>query len=187
MRELSADLFISLDGCACGLNEAAFFGYFGNELNEWICKHAEEPQLPVMGRVTFQALAEFSASGTDESRVRMTNLPKLVFSSTLEEPLPWKNSRVVKAVAQEEMKTLKQQLGEPLRSIGSISLVKSFMKAGLVDRLRLIILGRAGREPIYAGHERKGLQLIDTKVLDSRLVRPRISTCIAEQASRGRT
>lgn len=86
MRELSADLFISLDGCACGLNEAAFFGYFGNELNEWIRKHAEEPQLPVMGRVTFQALAEFSASGTDESSVRMTNLPSECFQARLKNP-----------------------------------------------------------------------------------------------------
>jgi len=48
------------------------------------------------------------------------------------------------------------------------------MKAGLVDRLRLmvfpLILGSAGREPIYAGYERMGLELIDTKVLDSRLI-----------------
>jgi len=68
----------------------------------------------------------------------MTNMPKLVFSTTLEEPLPWKNSSLVKTVAEEEVKALKQQSGEPLRSIGNISLVKSFMKAGLVDRLRLI-------------------------------------------------
>jgi hypothetical protein len=32
MRELTADLFISLDGFASGVNEAAFFGYFGEEL-----------------------------------------------------------------------------------------------------------------------------------------------------------
>src|SRR5262245_60355399 len=102
-----------------------------------------------MGRVTFQALAQFSASGTDQSSVRMTNLPRLVFSTTLAEPLLWKNSRLVKTAAREEIKALKQQSGEPLRSIGSISLVKSLMNAGLVDQLRLmvfpLILGSAGR------------------------------------------
>ena len=48
------------------------------------------------------------------------------------------------------------------------------MQLGLVDRLRLIvfpvILGVVGREPIYAGYPRTGLELIDTKVLDSRLI-----------------
>lgn len=47
------------------------------------------------------------------------------------------------------------------------------MQLGLVDRLRLmvfpLILGSAGREPIYAGYPQVGLDLIDTQVLDSRL------------------
>jgi hypothetical protein len=36
MRELFADLFISLDGCASGTEEAAYFGYFGPDLGKWI-------------------------------------------------------------------------------------------------------------------------------------------------------
>jgi riboflavin biosynthesis pyrimidine reductase len=48
------------------------------------------------------------------------------------------------------------------------------LQLGLVDRLRLmvfpVILGTAGREPIYANYPRTGLELIDTKVLDSRLI-----------------
>ena len=127
-----------------------------------------------MGRVTYEALAQFSSSATDDVSVRMTKLPKVVFSRTLKEPLGWKNSRLVKAAAEDEIRALKQQPGDPLRSIGSISLVKSMMQVGLVDRLRLIvfpvILGAAGREPIFAGYPRTGLELIDTKVLDSRLI-----------------
>jgi riboflavin biosynthesis pyrimidine reductase len=52
--------------------------------------------------------------------------------------------------------------------------VKSLIQLGLVDRLRLmvfpLILGNNGREPIYAGYPQTGLELIDTKVLDSRLI-----------------
>jgi RibD C-terminal domain len=44
----------------------------------------------------------------------------------------------------------------------------------IVDRLRLmvfpLILGSAGREPIFAGYSQQGLELVDTKVLDSRLI-----------------
>ena len=104
----------------------------------------------------------------------MSSLPKLVFSSTLKEPLPWKNTRLLKSAVADEIRALKQQPGDPLRSIGSISLVKSMMQLGLVDRLRLmvfpLILGSAGREPIFAGYPQGSLELIDTKVLDSRLI-----------------
>ena len=104
----------------------------------------------------------------------MNALPKLVFSSALKEPLAWKNTRLVKRPVADKIKALKQERGDPLRSIGSISLVKSMMQIGLVDRLRLMIfplvLGDAGREPIYAGYPQVGLELIDTKILDSRIM-----------------
>ena len=174
MRELTADLFTSLDGFASGANEAAFFGYFGKELGKWVSDHLQGPQLLIMGRVTYGALAQFAPSASDPVSVRMSELPKLLFSSTLKEPLAWKNTRLAKASVADEIRALKRQPGDPLRSIGSVSLVKSMMQLGLVDRLRLmvfpVILGTAGREPIYANYPRTGLELIDTKVLDSRLI-----------------
>jgi dihydrofolate reductase len=174
MRELTADLFISLDGFASGVDQAAYFGCYGQELGTWVRHHIDRPQLIIMGRVTYAALAQFSASATDELSLRMTALPKLVFSSTLKEPLPWKNTRLLNGAVADEIRVLKQQRGDPLRSIGSISLVKSMMQLGLVDRLRLmvfpLILGSAGREPIYADYPQVGLELMDTKVLDSRLI-----------------
>ena len=36
MRELTADLFISLDGFASGVDQAPYFGYFGRELGSWV-------------------------------------------------------------------------------------------------------------------------------------------------------
>ncbi|HTW44555.1 MAG TPA: dihydrofolate reductase family protein [Acidobacteriaceae bacterium] len=174
IRELTADLFISLDGFASGVKEAAFFGYFGEDLGRWVSDHLSQPQVLIMGRVTYEALAQFSATGSDEMSVRMTELPKVVFSSTLKEPLVWNNSRLVRAPIADEIRALKEQQGDPLRSIGSVSLVRSMMELGLVDRLRLIvfpvILGAVGREPIFAGYLRTGLELIDTQVLDSRLI-----------------
>jgi len=104
----------------------------------------------------------------------LTSLPKLVFSRTLEEPLVWKNTRLAKGGVADEIRALKQQQGDPLRSIGSISLVKEMMQLGLVDRLRLmvfpLILGSVGREPIYAAYRRPSLELMDTRVLDSTLI-----------------
>ena len=174
MRQLTADLFISLDGFASGVNEAAYFGYFGTDLGNWVRENLEERQVILMGRVTYEALAQFSASATDEVSARMSALPKVVCSSRLREPLAWKNTRLVKGAIADEIKALKQQEGDPLRCIGSISLVRSLMKAGIIDRLRLmifpLILGDAGKEPIYAEYPRVPLELVNTKVLDARLI-----------------
>jgi dihydrofolate reductase len=173
MRDLTADLFISLDGFASGVNQPPFFGYFGPELGKWVRDHLNQPQTIIMGRVTYQALAG-SASSNDETSLRMSSLPKLVFSGTLEEPLAWKNTRVVNGDLAEKIAALKKESGDPLRSFGSVTLVRHMMQLGLVDRLRLMVfpltLGDAGREPISAGYPQTGLDLIQTKVLDSRIV-----------------
>lgn len=173
VRELIVDLFVSLDGFASGENEAAFFGYFGKGLGKWIHDNLFVPQVLLMGRVTYQALAGFSSAATDEMSVRMTELPKLVFSSALREPVEWKNTRVVRRSLAEEIRVLKRQPGDPLLTIGSVRLVKSLMEQQLVDRLRVmvspLILGTKGREPVFAAHPRSTLELTDVKMLDARI------------------
>src|SRR5215469_11112975 len=149
MGELIADLFVSLDGFAAG-GDQSFFGYPGPELDSWVRDAVGQPQLLVMGRVTYEALAQISATATDEASTRMTELPKAVVSNTLAEPLAWSNTRLVRG-GLEAVRALKQQSPDPLRSIGSLSLVRSMVRLGLVDRLRIMIfpltLGEAGRVP----------------------------------------
>ena len=98
MRELTADLFTSMDGFASGVQQPPYFGYFGPDLWNWVREHLNQPQVIVMGRVTYEALAQFSVPATDEVSARMEALPKLVFSSTLQEPLAWSNTRVLRVI-----------------------------------------------------------------------------------------
>lgn len=174
MAELIADLFISLDGFAAGVDAAPFFGYSGPELSSWVSEALDRPQLILMGRVTYQVLAEMSSPAADEVSAGMTALPKVVFSSTLTEPLAWPNTRLIGGDLVTGIEALKRESDRPLRSIGSLTLVRSLFGLGLVDRLRLmifpVILGQDGREPAYAGYPRAGLELIGTRVLDSRLI-----------------
>jgi dihydrofolate reductase len=173
VRELTADLFISLDGFASGMNEQPLFGYHGEDLIAWIRENLEKPQMLIMGRVTYAALAQFAVASNDKLNMRMTALPKVVFSRTLQEPPTWKNTRLVRTSVEKEITTLKHERGEPLRSIGSISLVKSMIRSQLVDRLRLmifpVVLGTEGREFIYTGYERSSFELMNSRILDSRL------------------
>ncbi len=174
MAELTADLFVSLDGFAAGVDVGPFFGYGGPELDRWVSDQLNRPQLVVMGRVTYEVMAQISAEATDEVSTRMTDLPKAVFSSTLSEPLSWRNTRLIGGDPGDGMRELKRQSPDPLRSIGSLTLVRSLLELGLVDRLRVavfpLVLGDSGLEPAFAGYQRSGLELTGTRVLDSRIV-----------------
>ena len=174
MAELIADLFVSLDGFAAGVDTEAFFGYSGPELENWVDGALGQPQLIVMGRVTYEALAAISSSAADGISARMNELGKVVVSNTLAEPLAWANTRLLRGDLGAGIGALKRQSPVPLRSIGSITLVGGMIRLGLVDRLRVavfpLILGDAGRESAFAGHQRAGLELADSKVLDSRIV-----------------
>jgi dihydrofolate reductase len=166
--ELTVDLFITLDGWAAGTDSPAYFGYAGPDLERWILAELREPQLLVMGRRTYEALAPMAQHGTDEATARMNELPKVVLSRTLTDPLDW-NARVGT-----DVRALKDGRGDPLRTIGSVSLVKDLLAEKLVDRLRLVvfpqILGATGAEPTFAGLPDIDLELIRTETLDGRLL-----------------
>jgi dihydrofolate reductase len=174
MGQLTADLFVTLDGYAYGEGAPAYFGYPGPDLERWIDEHLATPQVLLMGRVTYEALSAIAQNEPVEGADRMNELPKVVFSRTLQEPLAWNNSRLAKADLADEVRSLKARTGDPLRTMGSLSVVKALMEAGLVDRLRLAvfpqILGSTGREPIFAGLPDVDLELVETDVLDGRLV-----------------
>jgi dihydrofolate reductase len=167
--ELTADLFVSADGYALGENSGPYFGYGGPELDRWIAGELGQPHLDVMGRVTYEALAAMSAAGDP-----MTAQPKAVVSGTLREPLAWANTRLLGGDGGTAIAALKRESPVPLRTVGSLSLVRSLFALGLVDRLRLavfpLVLGPDGRQPWFAGFPRAGLDLVASTVLDGRIV-----------------
>lgn len=167
MVELTIDLFVSLDGFAAGVDTEAYFGFPGPDLERQISDVGSTPQAMLMGRVTYETMAAMTDEFGDGT-------PVVVLSNTLTEPLAWKNARLLAGELPGAIETLKRESDVPLRTIGSLSLARSLLEAGLVDRLRLtvfpIVLGDAGREPFSVGRARSTLELLDTKVLDDRLV-----------------
>jgi dihydrofolate reductase len=63
--------------------------------------------------------------------------------------------------------------GVSMSTVGSLSLCRSLLKAGLVDRLRLVVFpvitGSSGRERIYDGYPDVSLKLVNSQILDGRL------------------
>jgi len=87
MRELIADLFTTLDGYAYGEGAPAYFGYLGPDLERWIDEHLAGPQVLLMGRVPYEVMSAIVRDQPVEGADRMNELPKVVFSGTLQEPL----------------------------------------------------------------------------------------------------
>ncbi len=128
-----------------------------------------------MGSNTYRALAEFrAAGGADPTSTRMDELPKVVFSTSLKPPLTWSNTSLVAEDVAVAVPAMKAEPGDPLRVIGSLTLVRSLFRLGQVDRLRLMIfpqmLGETGVERLLEGVPDVNLRLVSTKVLDQRLV-----------------
>lgn len=174
VSELTADLFVSLDGFAGAVGFGPYFGYGGPELDEWIQTEIDKPQVIVFGRVTYEMLAPMATRGSDPASRRLTAVPKLVVSSTLSEPLEWGNTRLVAGDAVEVLPAVKADSEVPLRTMGSISLVRNLSTAGLMDRLRLMVFpltcGSNGRERIFGEGAPRRMELERTNVLDSRVV-----------------
>ena len=104
----------------------------------------------------------------------MTELAKVVFSRSLEEPPAWANTTLVRQDAAEAVAAMKREPGDPLRVVGSLSLGRSLLRAGLVDRYRLVVfpqvLGATGAESPFVGLPDLDLELRESSVLDGRLV-----------------
>jgi dihydrofolate reductase len=170
---LTVDIFLSVDGWAGSDGLPGYFGYFGPQLEEWITTELAAPQLAVLGRRTYEALAGLPEEAQDESWERMKNLDKVVFSRTLQQA-GWPNTRICGEDLVEEIRGLKADTDVPLRTMGSLSLVQQLQSAGLVDRLRLmtfpLIAGSSGREPAFASMASADLELVDHRSLDGRVL-----------------
>lgn len=181
--ELMVDLIISLDGYASAEGWPGWWGLEGPEYLAWLEQEGKKGYTFLFGANTYRlmsGMSEEAAAGgsgfSEEEGASLTGLaavPKVVFSSTLQGPLGWPNSELVRGDAVAAVKYLKRTATGPLSTLGSLSLCRSLLTAGLVDRFRLVVFpvitGRTGRERIYDGYPDVSLEMVDSRTFDGRL------------------
>jgi dihydrofolate reductase len=100
----------------------------------------------------------------------LTNASKVVFSSTLQGPLPWANTELVSGDAVEAVAAMKRDGTSPMSTLGSVSLCRSLLEAGLVDRFRVVVFpvitGSTGSDRIYDGYPDVGLEMTVSRTFD---------------------
>lgn len=181
--ELMVDLIISLDGYASAEGWPGWWGLEGPEYLAWLEQEGEKGYTFLLGANTYRIMSgmseEAAGGGSEFSKdegAALTGLdavPKVVFSSTLQPPLTWPNSELVAGDAVEAVREMKRTGTRPLSTLGSLSLCRSLLTAGLVDRFRLVVFpvitGRTGRERIYDGYPDVALDMVDSRTFDGRL------------------
>jgi dihydrofolate reductase len=94
----------------------------------------------VLGRRTYEDLFEVWPKLKDNPYTETLNRSeKLVASTTLKEPLPWQNSRLLGGDAVDAVTKLREEPGKSLGIIGSGELVRTLMPRGLIDEYVLLI------------------------------------------------
>jgi len=172
MPELMVDFITSLDGYGAAEGWPGWWGLEGPEYLGWLGDQPEASHTLLMGANTYRLMSGLASDG-EPGTEELARLSKIVFSTTLEEPLSWPNTRLVGRDAVEAVRELKETGSEPMRTIGSLTLCRSLLTAGLVDRFRVVVFpvitGSTGRDRIYDDYPDVSLEMIGSRTFDGRL------------------
>ena len=171
MPELLVDFITSLDGYGAAEGWPGWWGLEGPEYLAWLQEQPESDSTILMGANTYRLMSGFVADG-EPGTDGLSGMSKIVFSSSLTEPLSWANSRLITGDAVDAVREMKQNGDESMRTLGSLALCRSLLKAGLVDRFRVVVFpvitGSTGKERIYDGYPDVGLEMISSRTFDGR-------------------
>ena len=94
----------------------------------------------LFGRWTYESFYDFWPNQTDNPFTAfLNNIPKYVVSTTLEEPLLWSNSKLIRGDVPKALEKLKGEQDKDLVVFGSGVLIQSLMRWNLVDEYVLLI------------------------------------------------
>lgn len=172
MPELVIDFITSLDGFGAADGWPGWWGLEGPEYLAWLGDQPEADFTVLMGATTYRLMYGFASSG-EPGTDSLADVPKVVFSSTLTEPLEWANSTLVTQDPVGAVREMKAVRATSLRTLGSLTLCRSLLSAGLVDRFRVVVFpvitGSTGRDRIYDGYPDVSLEMVDSRTFDGRL------------------
>src|SRR3954463_7279559 len=132
MPELLIDFITSLDGYAAAEGWPGWWGLEGPEYLRWLGEQPEADYTVLMGATTYRVMSGFAAAGEPGTDV-LAGMSKIVFSTTLSAPLAWANTQLVAHDAVSAVRAMKDDGSPPMRTIGSLTLCRSLLNAGLVD------------------------------------------------------
>jgi dihydrofolate reductase len=170
MRKLIFFNMATLDGFFAGPNGEIDWHNVDDEFNEFAIDQLNSAGGLLFGRKTYQLMESYwptpaAVEGDPIVADKMNNLPKLMFSRTLDKA-NWNNTSLLKNDIPGEILKLKQQPGKDLFLFGSADLTVTLIQHGLIDEFRVmvnpVILGTG--LPLFVDvHQKLNLTLLNTR------------------------
>jgi dihydrofolate reductase len=182
MRKVVVSEFVSLDGV---MEDPSWtFQFSSEEQEKFKFDELAESDTLLLGRVTYEGFAaawpqmmeQYSGprrAELGEYAEMMNGFPKYVVSTTLEEPLEWNNSTLIRRNVAEEVSELKQQPGKDILVFGSADLMSTLMRHDLVDEYRLMVFPLvvgSGKRLFRGGTDTIALELMGMETFGSGVV-----------------
>lgn len=125
----------------------------------------------LMGRVAYKGQVEHWPDSTEEIASLINDIEKIVFSTTLTEPLSWSNARLAEKDLAAVVADLKARPGGDIVVVGGAALARAAVRERLIDEYHLIV------HPVAIGHglapfgSDTRLRLVDSCVYESGVMR----------------
>jgi dihydrofolate reductase len=131
---------VSIDGFVAALDGSHPWGYEREDpaTKRWKLDSVQAAGAHLMGRVTYQDMAAFWPTSTSEYAAPMNEIPKVVFSKTLEDA-GWAETRIASGDLSEEIAAIKRGEGNDVIAYGGATFAQALSRLGLVDEYRLNI------------------------------------------------
>jgi dihydrofolate reductase len=140
MRRLILQTSVSIDGYVAALDKSHPWGVEGQDdgIKRWILDSVSRAGAHLMGRVTYEEMASTWPTSTSDYARPMNEIPKVVFSKTLQHA-DWPETRIAGGDLAEEVERLKRESGNDLIAYGGATLDQALTRLGLVDEYRLMV------------------------------------------------
>ena len=141
MRRVVVQMGVTVDGYVAGPGGDGGWGLPPEhpEVRAWKVASLRQAGTHIMGRVTYEQMAEHWPAATGDYAAFMNDLPKVVFSKTLP-TAGWAGSRIARGDLAEEISALKNEPGGEIMAHGGAAFVQALSRLGLIDEYRLVIL-----------------------------------------------
>jgi len=175
MRQLSVFNNVTLDGYFTDSNGDMSWAHKNDpEWNSFTAENASGGGVLLFGRITYEMMASFWPTKQALEMMptvaeQMNNLPKVVFSRTMDKP-SWNNTMLVKNNIVAEVRKMKDEAGPGMVIMGSGTIVSQLTQEGLIDEYQFavhpIILGR-GRTMFEGVRDKVALRRTRSRTFDN--------------------
>ncbi len=138
MRRVVLMMSVSIDGFVAGPHGHAGGFPEPDQLKRWKLDRIRRAGTHIMGRVTYEEMAGHWPTSTDDYAAPMNEIPKVVFSNTLDKAT-WAKSSIARGDLADEIAMLRRQPGGEIIAWGGASFAQSLSRAGLIDEYVLVI------------------------------------------------